>query len=78
MNEGDAEQPAALAGGQAAVGGGRAASSACSAVRVITAFKPGFRRSIRARKCRVSSTLEIRLSAKRSASSPMERLCSIA
>jgi len=34
-------------------------ASACSAVRVISAFKAGFRRSIRAKKCRVSSTLEI-------------------
>src|SRR5580693_2059026 len=54
-----------------------ALESASSAVTVITAFKAGFRRSIRARKCRVRSTLDICLSAKRSASSPMEKLCNI-
>ena len=64
MNEGDAEQRAPLARGAAGDRPRPRSASACSAVRVITAFKRGFRRSIRARKCRVSSTLEICLLAK--------------
>ena len=77
MNEGDAEQAAPLPGRQAAIGRRRRRRAPASAVTVITAFKRGFSRSIRAKKCRVSSTLEICLAAKRSASSPMERLCII-
>jgi hypothetical protein len=76
MNERDAEQRPALAGGQRA-SARAAAASASSAVTVMTAFKPGLRRSIRARKCRVSSTLDNSLAASRSASSPMDRSCSI-
>ena len=41
------------------------------------AFNAEFKRSIRARKCRVISTLEICLPPKCAASSPMERVCSI-
>jgi len=51
-----------------------AATSACSAVRVISAFKAGFRRSIRSRKCRVSSTLDICPELKLRPSSPMEKV----
>src|SRR5271165_2382564 len=55
-----------------------AACSASSAVCVTRAFSFGLNASIRARKWRVSSTLEIFLVASRSANSPMDRLCSIA
>jgi hypothetical protein len=44
---------------------------------VIKAFKAGFKRSIRARKWRVSSTLEIWADFNFSPSSPMERVCNI-
>src|SRR5271165_494173 len=55
-----------------------AACSASSAVCVTRAFSFGLNASIRARKWRVSSTLEIFLVASRSANAPMDRLCSIA
>jgi hypothetical protein len=44
---------------------------------VITAFRAGFRRSILARKYRVSSTLEIFFADRLLPSSPMDRLCNI-
>src|ERR1700690_2276141 len=55
-----------------------AAWCASSAVWVTSAFSFGLNASIRARKWRVSSTLEIFLFASKSANSPMDRLCSIA
>jgi hypothetical protein len=76
MNERDAEQAPPLSGAEPEIRrpSGREGPVA---VRVITAFRLGFSRSIRSRKCWVSSRLEISLAAKRRASSPMDRVCNI-
>jgi len=75
MNEWDAEERCSLSVLKATVGR-RGRGDAASAVRVNQRVQSRIQRSMRARKCRVSSTLDSSLIEGARQRSPTERLCS--